>query len=146
MKGVALMKKRLLMYGVFFSFLVVSLPAVPLSSADLEWTVRKELNLKAPPLDISPSMDGQWIFILTPGEVLVYSITQDRLLKRIPVDEGFDRLMYSPRDNSLILTSRSERTLKIIQLEPIHEFDISGLPFKGPEHAPITIAVFSDYQ
>jgi len=140
------MKTKLLMYGMLLFSIALSFPSPQPSSANLEWSVRKELNLKAPPLDISPSMDGQWIFILTRGEVLVYSITEDRVLKRIPVDEGFDRLMYSARDNSLILTSRSERTLKIIQLEPVHEFDTSGLPFKGPEHAPITIAVFSEYQ
>lgn len=140
------MKKKLLMYEVFFSFMVVSFFALPLPSADLEWTVRKELNLKAPSLDISASIDGKWIFILTPGEVLVYSVTEDRLLKGIPVDKAFDRLMYSARDNALILTSRSKTSLRIIQLEPIHEFDMSGLPLKGPERAPITIAVFSDYQ
>lgn len=107
---------------------------------------KKKLKLKAPPLDISPSRDGKWIFILIPGKILVYSLTEDKVLKHIPVKEAFDKLMYSARDNSLILTSRSERILKIIQLEPVHEFDLSGLPFKGPEHAPITIAVFGDYQ
>lgn len=140
------MKTKLLMYGMLLFLTALSFPLPQPSSATLEWSVGKELNLKAPPLDILPSRDWQWIFILTPGEVLVYSITEDRVLKRIPVDEAFDRLMYSPRDNSLILTSRSERTLKIIQLEQVHEFDMSGLPFKGPEHAPITIAVFGDYQ
>lgn len=140
------MKMRLLMYGVLFSVMVVSFFALPIPGADLEWTVRKELDLKGPSLDISASRDGKWIFILTPGKVLVYSVTEDRLLKRIPVDEAYDRLTYSARDNALILTSRSKATLRIIQLEPIHEFDVSGLPFKGPEHAPITIVVFGDYQ
>ena len=31
-------------------------------------------------------------------------------------------------------------------MEPIHEITLSGRPFKGPENAPVTIAVFSDYQ
>lgn len=140
------MKKNLLGYGMFLFLIAVCLPTPQSAGADLEWSVRKDLDLKAPALDMMPSRDGQWIFILTPEEVLVYSISEDRLLKRIPVDEAFDRLMYSARDNTLILSSRSESALKIIQLEPIHEFDLSGLPFKGPEHAPITIAFFSDYQ
>jgi hypothetical protein len=140
------MKKNLFRYGMLLSLIVLSLPAPQPASADLEWTVRKELDLKAAPLDITPSADGKWIFILMPGEVLVYSISEDSVLKRIPVDEAFDRLMYSARNNTLILTGLTENSLEIIQLEPIHEFDISGLPFKGPEHAPITIAVFGDYQ
>lgn len=140
------MKKNLFRYGMLLSLIVVILPPSQVASTDLEWTVIKELDLKAAPLDISTSADGRWIFILTPGEVLVYSNSENRVINRIPVDEAFDRLMYSVRNNTLILTSLTENALKIIQLEPIHEFDISGLPFKGPEHAPITIAVFSDYQ
>jgi len=62
------------------------------------------------------------------------------------VGKGFDRLIYSPRSSSLILTSSSEKAVKVIQLEAIHKTDMSGLPFKGPENAPVTIAVFSDYQ
>ncbi len=140
------MKKNLLRYGILLFLIVVVLPTSQGASTDLEWTVRKELDLRAAPLDISASADGRWIFILTPGEVLVYSNSENRVINRIPVDEAFDRLMYSVRNNTLILTSLTENTLKIIQLEPIHEFDISGLPFKGPEYAPITIAVFSGYQ
>lgn len=140
------MKKNLFRYGMLLFLIVVILPPSQVASTDLEWTVIKELDLKAAPLDISTSADGRWIFILTPGEVLVYSNSENRVINRIPVDEAFDRLMYSVRNNTLILTSLTENALKIIQLEPIHEFDISGLPFKGPEHAPITIAVFSDYQ
>ena len=140
------MKKNILRYGMLLFLIVVVLPTSQVASSDLEWTVRKELDLKAAPLDISPSADGRWIFILTPGEVLFYSTSEDRVIHRIPVHEAFDRLMYSVRNNTLILTSLTENTLKIIQLEPIHEFDISGLPFRGAEHAPITITVFSNYQ
>jgi hypothetical protein len=28
----------------------------------------------------------------------------------------------------------------------IHEIEVTGLPFKGSPDAPVTIAVFSDYQ
>jgi hypothetical protein len=114
--------------------------------ADLEWTIKKQLNLEASPLDISTSADGQWIFILAPGEVLVYSVSEDKVVNRIPVDKAFDRLTHSAKSNTLVLSSRSGKILKIIQLELIHKIDISGLPFKGPEHARVTMAVFSDYQ
>ena len=117
-----------------------------LTYADWAWSVKTELNLEAPPLDVSESIDGAWLFILTPGEVLIYSIPEDAVKQRIPVGKGFDRLIYSPRSSSLILTSSSEKAIKVIQLETIHKIDISGLPFKGPENAPVTIAVFSDYQ
>ena len=112
-------KRKRLIFWIFLG-LVASWMWVPqLVPADLEWTVKKQLNLDVSPLDISPSLDGQWIFILTPGEVLVYSVSEDRVVNRIPVDKAFDRLTHSPRTNSLILSSRTEKTVKIIELELI---------------------------
>jgi hypothetical protein len=55
-------------------------------------------------------------------------------------------LAYSPKENELVLTSTAGKKLQIIRLDPVYDIDISGLPFKGPENAPVTIAVFSDYQ
>jgi hypothetical protein len=140
------MRTKRLILEIFLGLMASWIWVPQLVPADLEWTVEKQLNLDVSPLDISPSSDGQWIFILAPGEVLVYSVSEDRVAHRIPVDKAFDRLTHSPRTNSLILSSRSEKTLKIIQLELIHKIDISGLPFKGPEHARVTMAVFSDYE
>jgi hypothetical protein len=137
--------KRLLLWviiGLAGSFLV----AAPVFPADLEWTVTRQLKLEASPLEVAPSADGQWIFILTPGKILVYAVNEDKVVKHIPVDKAFDRVTQSPSDNALILTSRSGQALEIIQWEPVYKIDVSGLPFKGPEHAPITVAVFGDYQ
>jgi hypothetical protein len=118
----------------------------PVIGADVDWTEKMELNLRASPLDIVASSDGEWLFVLTPGHLLVYSIPENKLLKQIPVDGQFDRLAHSPKDNTLVLSSSSGRTLKFIELELVHEFDVSGLPFKGPENALVTLAVFGDYQ
>ena len=132
--------------GMIFSSIVICSLVPQVFAADLELTERKELKLDASPLDTATSADGQWLFILTPGEIIVYSAFEDKISKGIPIDKGFDRLTYSAKTNSLILSSRSEKAVKIIQLELIHQFDISGLPLKGPENAPVTVAVFGDYQ
>ena len=139
-------KRKLLIVGVFLSLMTgwISVPQV--FAADLELTEKKQLKLDVSPLDIATSADGRWLFILTAGEIIVYSAFEDKISKGIPVDKAFDRLTYSAKTNSLILSSRSEKTIKIIQLELIHNFDPSGLPFKGPENAPVTVAVFGDYQ
>ncbi len=112
----------------------------------MDWTIVKQINLNAQPLDIATSADGRLIFVLVPGEILVCSISEDKVTKRIPINKVFDRLTHSARTNALIVTSSSAKTLKIIQLENIHDIALSGLPFKGPEGTPVTIAVFSDYQ
>jgi protein-disulfide isomerase len=139
-----IMKKLLCISGIL---LISTLLFVPKASAtDFEWTTKKELELKAPTLDISQSEDGKWLFILNPGEILIYSIPEEIVKNRIPVDKAFDDLKHFESNNTLILTSSKKGVLKIIQLEPIEQFDIAGLPFKGPEKAPVTIAVFGDYQ
>ena len=116
------------------------------SATNLDWQTINQIKLEEEPLDVATSADGRWVFVLTRTEVLVYSTAEGNVLNRIPVGENFDRLTYSAIKNTLILGSGSEKALKIIQLEVIHTIDISGLPFKGPEHAPVTIAVFGDYQ
>lgn len=115
-------------------------------AAGVEWRIEKEAGLEARPLDVATSPDGQWIFILVPGEIQAYSIKEGKIEARVPVDEGFDRMTQSPGENALILTSGSNKKLRIIQFEFVRNIDITGLPFKGAEKAPVTIAVFGDYQ
>ena len=114
--------------------------------AEIEWTVKKQLKLEAAPTDIAPSADGKWIYVLTSGEILVYSVPEDKVMNRIPVDKTFDRLTYSAQDNTLLVSSSAEKTLKIIQLTVIQHFSLEGLPFEGQKNAPVTLVVFSDYQ
>ncbi len=140
------LKRKLLVVGILFSLVAGWISVFQVFAADLELTERKQLKLDVSPLDTATSADGQWLFILTPGEIIVYSAFEDKISKGIPIDKGFDSLTYSARDNTLILSSRSEKAVKIIQLELIHQFDISGLPLKGPGNAPVTVAVFGDYQ
>lgn len=140
------MTKISLVFGILLS-LIIGRPFAPqLAHADLEWMTKKQLNLGTTPMDISTSADGKMIFILVPGEILVYSPSEDKIMNRIPAEKGFDRITFSAKDNALILSNSSEQTLRIIQLQTVHEISVSGLPHKGPENAPVTIAAFNDYQ
>jgi hypothetical protein len=114
--------------------------------ADVESKIIKEFDLKTEPLDIFQSPDAQLLFILIRGEVLIYSIGQQRITDQILVDKEFDRIAYSPQTKILTLTSSTNKKLQILSLEFIQKFEVSGLPFKGPEDAPVTLVVFSDYQ
>ena len=140
------MKGKALILTLLLALAAGSFCANRLLAATLDWQVKNQIKLEGAPLDVATSTDGRWIFVLTQGEVLVYSTSEGHVINRIPAGENFDRLTHSAINNTLILGSGSGKTLKIIQLEVIHTIDISGLPFKGPEHAPIIIAVFADYQ
>jgi len=140
------LKRKFLTLAILLALAAGSFCANRLLAAGLDWQVINQIKLEEAPLDVATSTDGRWIFVLTQGEVLVYSTLEEKVVNRIPVDKILDMLTHSEKDNTLVLGSHSGKTLKIIQLEVIHTIDISGLPFKGPEHAPVIIAVFGDYQ
>jgi hypothetical protein len=114
--------------------------------ATVDWEELGELSLEKPPLDIAASLNGDFIFVLVPGAVLVYGENEDTPMNRIPVNQGVNRITWSEKNKTLILTSTSSKTVKLLRLEEIYRLDVSGLPFKGAPDAPVTMVVFSDYQ
>ena len=140
------MQERAKIFGIFLIILLITISVTRIIHADIDWTMIKEIKIGAQPLDVATSPDGTLIFILAPGEILVHSVSKNKVTNRIPIPKDFDRVAYTAKNNTLILTSSSLKTLKIIQVDRIYEIDISSLPFEGPEDAPITIAVFGDYQ
>jgi hypothetical protein len=137
------MKKTGIAAMILFCAVALTSHAVP---ADLSWSVLKELNLEGQPLDVATSADGQTLFILVPGEIHVFSVTENAISKKIPVDKGFNRIAYAPALHALVVTGGESKALQILKLQDIHQLDLSGLPFKGPENAPVTVVVFSGYQ
>jgi hypothetical protein len=130
--------------AVFLAASWLSLPVTLQAEADLK-TLR-ELDLKTKPLDVSPSADGELLFILAPGEVLVYSLREGKITERVPVGKEFDRIAASPRGNLITVTSSTKNSLQILLLDFTYPIDVTGRPFKGPENAPVVVAVFTDYQ
>ena len=131
---------------VMLLLLLLAVPALSLGQSNVESSTIRELDLRVKPLDVASSMDGLMLYVLTPGEIQVYSLVEGKVTSRIPVDKDFDRLTASPRENTIILTSSTKSSLKVLQLDFIQNIDVSGHPFKGPQEAPVTVAVFSDYQ
>jgi protein-disulfide isomerase len=140
------MRKQPIIIGVAL-LIVSSLLCVPVAiSADVVWTISGQLDLKTPPLDISASADGKWLYILSAGEVAVYSFANGTIVNRIPIDKAFGRMVYVKEKNALVVTSHAGNTVQIIQLEIVNQFALSGLPYKGSKNAPVAVVVFSDYQ
>ena len=140
------MKKAARKFGIVL-FVLISWVLVPqFIYAEIDLTLIKQTNLDVQPLDIATSADGKMIYVLARGEILVYSTDESKVSNRIPTDKDFDKLTYAAKDNVLILTSSSSKTLKIVKVDFIHNIAIDGLPFKGPADAAVTIAVFDDYQ
>ena len=141
-----MMKKTIIIFVLAFFFSAGWIPFPQIVQADLEWRIIKDLDLKTTPLDVAPSADGKWLFVLTPGEILVYSFPEGKITNRIPVDKDFDRIASSPRADTLTITSSTKKALQMILLEAVYKIDVASLPFKGPQDASVTIIVFDDYQ
>lgn len=140
------MRRQSIIVGIILAVMgsLLSVPAV--IPADVEWTPGGQLGLKASPLDICASADGKWLYVLCSGEIAIYSFNEDKIVSRIPIDKSVDRMIYVKEKNALVVTSHSDNTVRVIQLEVVNTFTTGGLPHKGPKNAPVTIAVFSDYQ
>jgi hypothetical protein len=122
------------------------LTAVLSAHAKVDLTSIGDIKLDVRPLDVAASADGKLVFLLAPGRLLVYSVSEKRTTESLVVDAAFDRISYSEESKLLILTGSTSKRLRIVRVEPIQEIDISGHPFKGPADAPVILALFDDYQ
>jgi hypothetical protein len=107
---------------------------------------QSEIKLTDEALDMAVSSDGRWTFVLTKsGDVAVYGAAGD-LIQLLKVGKGFDNIEYSPAGNRLILGGSGKQELSVLTLSMLYDLDYRGSPFKGPANAPVTIAVFNDFQ
>ena len=131
---------------VFFSTLAAFFCLLPVCFAALDWDVIQTFNLKDPPLDVAFSTSRNKVFILTgAGQIQVYE-PNGTLDETMDVGKGFDRLWHIQGSDVVLLSSREKKTVQIIELNFVEQIDISGSPFRGPENAPVVVAVFSDFE
>ncbi|MCG6972629.1 MAG: hypothetical protein LJE66_05755 [Desulfobacterales bacterium] len=137
--------KRRHIAGIVLALLMIAvLPGN--SHARAEWDIKKVLKLNMQPLDVAVPNNGNSIFVLSKsGKVLIYSF-DGRLKDEIDVGNHVDRIFAGPSDEWLFLSSRENKTVKIIHIDFIQQIDTSGSPFLGPKNAPIVLVVFSDFQ
>jgi len=126
--------------------LAVTFMPVPAPGDTFTVTNQRETSLPGKVLDIAVSSGGRWDFVLTDqGKVAIYRFNGD-LVQTLDVGTGYKTLEFSPAGNRLLLGGADDGKLKILTLALLYDLDYSGLPFKGPADAPVTIAVFEDFQ
>ncbi|MBW2709670.1 MAG: hypothetical protein JRD04_10435 [Deltaproteobacteria bacterium] len=134
------LKLLFLFIGIMF-FAMVSTPF-----AGVKMDLQHKLTLDNPPLDVVATPNGKYIFVLTnKGNISVFD--QNGVLQnKIHVGDQVDQIKMDPQGRRLFITSRSEKTIRVIALDFFVEINTAGSPFKGPRNAPVVFAVFSDFQ
>ena len=114
--------------------------------AAVEVNIEKTLQTDSAPIAVIVSADGRTTFVLTDnGYVLVYN-NRGELTESIEIGSHIDGIDLDPSGERLYATSRQNKTVEIIQLSFIRKINTNGSKFKGPADAPVTIAVFSEFQ
>jgi hypothetical protein len=139
-------RKRTTMKWLFVGAVLALVIGTQPAYAKVDLIPLEQTNLGVKPLDVAASPDGKLVFVLAPGEIVVYSIPEKAVTNRIRLTGSFDRVTYSANADTLILSSSTSGALKTIKVEPVFPIDISNHPFEGPANAPVTLVVFDDYQ
>jgi DNA-binding beta-propeller fold protein YncE len=134
----------LLLASLFSGQAMAAIDTTPPTTID--WNVEKTWDLPAKPLDIVYSLDGKRVFILTDQQsVLVYDNLGEQT-GSIPVDKGVSAIDIAPRGEKLFLINQANNSFSDLAIDFIVDINTAGSPFLGLAKAPVTIAVFTDFQ
>ena len=112
----------------------------------LEWTQQESWQVAGKPMEFVHSLDGKYTFILNDQQqVLIYN-QQGTLQGTIPVAAGVNAIDIAPQGEFLYLIDKETSRFTSIALDFILDIDTAGSPTKGPEQAPLTMVIFTDFQ
>ncbi len=124
---------------------LVAFSGTPLQ-ARIEVDTVQKMTTAAPPRDVSMSADGQRVFILTAdGKVDVLG-NDGRALGQFAVPATVDGIESSPDGGILFLRDSAEKSIQVMTVSQIYSVKTADRPVLGNKNAPVTLAVFSDFQ
>lgn len=112
----------------------------------VSWEQVREFTLKTKPLDIAHSLDGKYAFVLTEENSIQVYDSNGNLQGTIPVAEGVNAIALDPLGQYLHLSNSSTSSFATLAIDFVLQIKTSNAPFRGEADAPVTIAVFSDFQ
>ncbi len=120
-------------------------PAAP-GRAAADWEVVRSLNTGTRPLDVAVSTDGRSVFVLTEDGMLSVYTPDGALTEKFQLAKDAERIAVAPDGERVYVTARQGKRVDVVQIDFVREINLAGAPSKGPANAPVTIAVFSDFQ
>jgi protein-disulfide isomerase len=131
--------------------LILSLFLASSAFARIDTERKNSFSLSSTPLDTAMSADGKRLFVLAAGGKLFVYDTDGALNDTIEVDPEADRIEVSGLqtaniENTLLVINSKKKTVQRLALDFSVIVNTDGAPFLGSASAPVTIAVFSDFE
>jgi hypothetical protein len=142
-----MLKKTVTISALFLLPLMASpIPSQASQDSSIDTSVKATWEIGAKPIDIVHTLDNKRVFILgDDSKVHVFS-TEGRKQGAIQVDKGVTAIDIAPRGELLYLVNQKDNTFTSLTVSFNATIDITGAPFLGDENAPVTLALFSDFQ
>ena len=112
----------------------------------VEWKAVQSWPTGNRTLDMVHSLDGKYIFILNDKQQVQVYNRQGQLQGSIPVSKGVSAIDIAPQGEMLYLIDNDNNSFTAVSISFVVNIDTADSPFKGPVNAPVTIAVFTDFE
>lgn len=112
----------------------------------VEWKVQQTWPIAGKPLSVVHSLDGKYVYMLNDKQQVQIYTTQGQLQGTIPVDNGVSQIDIAPQGELLYLIDTTAKTFTAVSVSFVADIDTTGAPFKGPADAPVTLALFTDFE
>jgi protein-disulfide isomerase len=112
----------------------------------VEWKVQQNWPTPGKSLAMVNSLDGKYVFILNDKQQVQIYNSQGQLQGSIPMEEGVSAIDIAPQGETLYLINNATQTYTAVAISFVIDVDTAGSPFKGPADAPVTIALFTDFE
>jgi len=106
----------------------------------------RQWQLPFTPADMVQSVDGKYIFVLTDNHKLLIYEPNGNLKASADVDPGVVAIDTDARGEQILLVDKDNKTFTSFSIDFVAEIDITGSPLQGNPDAPVTVAVFSDFE
>lgn len=136
----------LLVAGSLTMGLLASPAAAQDGSPELLINKTRQWQLPYTPADMVQSVDGKYIFVLTDNHKLLIYEPSGNLKASTDVDPGVVAIETDARGEQILLVDKDNKTFTSFSIDFVAEVDVTGSPFKGKPDAPVTVAVFSDFE
>ena len=112
----------------------------------IEWKVTKSWPTESKTLDMVYSLDGKYVYILNDQQQVQIFNREGQLQGNIPIEKGVSAIDISPQGESLYLINNVKNTFSSLSVSFVVDIEITDSPFEGPADAPVTLAVFTDFE